>query len=186
MKSVSTDSAETTAVDALETFGLSAYASETYLMLAENGDSSAREVSENTTVPRTRVYDAVDELEDMGIVETTAGSPKKFTALDLRRTSRRLGKEYDRRSAMLTLALLDVDELESETVTPDDLTEIVDDQVNYEKLFETIQHGLSEVRLFTLTRGHGEELSAVYLPGHEGVESELRLLSDFANGAVEE
>jgi sugar-specific transcriptional regulator TrmB len=185
MKSVPPDSPETAAIDALETFGLSTYASETYLMLAKNGTSTAREVSENTTVPRTRVYDAVDELADLGVVETTPDSPKQFTALDLRRTSRRLGKEYDRRSAMLTLALLDIDELESETLTPDDMAEIVDGQVDYEKLFETIQHGLSEVRLFTLTRGHGEELSAVYLPGHDGAESELRLLSDFADGAVE-
>lgn len=183
MTSTPPDSSRISALDALQTFGLGSYASETYLALVENGTSTAREVSEVTDVPRTRVYDAIEELEDLGIVETESGSPQEFTALNLRRTSRRLGKEYDRRSAMLTLALLDVDELQSETVTGDSMAEVVDSDVGFEELFETIQHGLSEVRLFTLTSEDGEELTAVYLPGDDE-DPELRLLSDFADGAA--
>lgn len=184
MTSQPPEGSRTTAIDALETFGLSTYAAETYLALAEHGSLTARQVSERTHVPRTRVYDAVEELEDLEIVESETGSPQEFTALNLRRTSRRLGKEYDRRSAMLTLALLDIDELESERVTLDSVAEAVDSDLDFEELFETVQHGLSEVRLFRLTGGDGEELTAVYLPGDDGADPELRLFSDFAEDAA--
>lgn len=172
-------SAAQTAHDALERFGLSSYAAGTFLALAENGQSTARAISQSSEVPRTRVYDAIEELEEWGLVETVEESPKEFRALDVRRTSRRLGKEYDRRASELTLALLDVDEIRSATRPLDSGVGNggLPTDVDVADLVETVLDGESETRVFVITDRNGDDLPVVYLPGENGNDPELRVLS---------
>ena len=62
---MSTDSIEdpqSAAVEQLERFGLSTYAVRTFVAVARLGSGTARDVSQVSEVPRTRVYDAIDEL----------------------------------------------------------------------------------------------------------------------------
>ncbi len=69
---------EDDAVEALTTLGLSAYAAETFLGLQKLGVGSASEVAQVTDVPRSQVYGATDELEDLGLVDVHEGSPKRY------------------------------------------------------------------------------------------------------------
>lgn len=69
------------AIEQLKFFGLSAYAAQTFLALLEIEVGTAQQISEASTVPRTRVYDAVDELEGHGIVDIQHSNPKRFRAV---------------------------------------------------------------------------------------------------------
>ena len=73
-----TEDPEAVAIEQLEQFGLSAYAARTFVALASLGTGTAREVSRVSEVPRTQVYDAVDELHDRGLVDVRNASPKEF------------------------------------------------------------------------------------------------------------
>lgn len=56
------------AIKQLPALGLSAYAARTLVALVELGEGTAQDVSGVADVPRTRVYDAVDELQHRGLV----------------------------------------------------------------------------------------------------------------------
>ncbi|WP_049979467.1 TrmB family transcriptional regulator [Halolamina rubra] len=99
------DSAWTTATEQLQALGLSAYAARTFVALVRLGDGSAKEVSENADVPRTRVYDAVEELADLGLVDVQHSSPKRFWAVSTETTGQHFDREYSHRVNTLTDAL---------------------------------------------------------------------------------
>jgi sugar-specific transcriptional regulator TrmB len=93
------------AVEQLERFGLSAYAARTYVALAGLESGTAKEVSQVSTVPRTRVYDAVDELRDRGLVDVLQSSPKQFRAASAETASRTFEHELRHRTGLLRTAL---------------------------------------------------------------------------------
>lgn len=97
------------AIEALEEFGFSTYAARTFVALVSLGSGTAKDVSEVADVPRTRVYDAVDELHDRGLVDVQQSSPKEFWAISSETTSRKFEKEMKHRTRALRSAL---DELE--------------------------------------------------------------------------
>lgn len=97
------------AIEQLEQFGLSAYAAQTFVTLVSLGTATAKEVSEASDVPRTRVYDAVDELHDRGMVDIQQSSPQQFWAVSSDTTGRKFEQEMDRRTSVLRTAL---DEIE--------------------------------------------------------------------------
>lgn len=70
-----------TAVETLQQYGLSAYAARTFVTLVGLGAGTAREVSQVSDVPRTRVYDAAEELQEYGVVNVQQESPKRFWAV---------------------------------------------------------------------------------------------------------
>jgi sugar-specific transcriptional regulator TrmB len=109
MSSDPTGNPRTAAVEQLERFGLSTYAARTFVALASLGTGTARDVSRVSEVPRTRVYDAVDELRERGLVDVQQSSPKQFWAISAETASRTFEHELERRVAALRTAL---DELE--------------------------------------------------------------------------
>ena len=84
----------TTAVWALEALGLSEYAARTLVALTRIGGGSARDVSETSSVPRTRVYDAVEELSTWGFVRVRESRPKRFEPVAPERIRRTFYREY--------------------------------------------------------------------------------------------
>ncbi len=84
----------TTAVRALQTLGLSEYAARTLVALTRIGGGSARDVSETSSVPRTRVYDAVDELSNRGFVRVQESHPQVFEPVDPECVRRAFFREY--------------------------------------------------------------------------------------------
>lgn len=97
------------ATEQLEAFGLSAYAAQTFVALVSLGTATAKDVSQASDVPRTRVYDAVDELHERGLVDIQRSSPREFWAISAATTSRKFEREMDHRTSVLRTAL---DELE--------------------------------------------------------------------------
>lgn len=66
------------ATEALTELGLSAYAARTFVGLQKLGVSTASDVADVTDVPRSQVYGAMDELEELGLVDVQKGSPKRY------------------------------------------------------------------------------------------------------------
>ena len=69
---------EPAAIEQLEQFGLSTYAARTFVALVRRGSGTARDVSQMSEVPRTQVYNVVDELHEQGLVDIKHSSPKRF------------------------------------------------------------------------------------------------------------
>jgi sugar-specific transcriptional regulator TrmB len=103
------DDPRSAAIEQLEQFGLSTYAARTFVALVGLGTGTAKDVSGVADVPRTRVYDAIEELHDAGLVDIQQSSPKEFWAISGETTVRKFERELDHRLSTLTTAL---DELE--------------------------------------------------------------------------
>lgn len=94
-----------TAVRNLHALGLSEYAARTLVALTRIGGGSAREVSDTSSVPRTRVYDAVDELADRGFVRVQESHPKAFVPVSPQRIRRAFYREYIYRQVVAEFGL---------------------------------------------------------------------------------
>ena len=100
---------EAAAVEQLERFGLSTYAARTFVALSSLGTGTARDVSQVSAVPRTRVYDAIDELHDRGLVDIQNSTPRQFWGISAETATRTFEHELAHRTEILRTAL---DELE--------------------------------------------------------------------------
>ncbi|WP_396613857.1 TrmB family transcriptional regulator (plasmid) [Haloferax sp. S1W] len=103
---------QSVAIEQLERFGLSAYAARTFVALASLGTGTARDVSQVSEVPRTRVYDAIDELHDRGLVDILQSSPKQFWAISAETASRTFEHELEHRTEILRTALSELEPIE--------------------------------------------------------------------------
>jgi len=100
---------QSAAIEQLEQFGLSVYAARTFVALASLELGTARDVSQVSEVPRTRVYDAVDELHDRGLVDILQSSPKQFRAISAETASRTFEHELQHRTGVLRTALSELE-----------------------------------------------------------------------------
>jgi len=112
MTSDPTENPQAVAIEQLERFGLSAYAARTFVALAGLGTGTARDVSQVSDVPRTRVYDAIDELHDRGLVDVQQSSPKRFWAISAETASRIFEREVEHRASVLRTALSELEPVE--------------------------------------------------------------------------
>jgi sugar-specific transcriptional regulator TrmB len=105
MRDAPPEDPQSVAIEQLERFGLSTYAARTFVALTGLGTSTAREVSEVSRVPRTRVYDAAEELRDRGFVDVRQSSPRRFRPVSADTASHRFADELTRRADALRTAL---------------------------------------------------------------------------------
>lgn len=105
------DHARSTAVNQLKNLGLSTYAARTFVGLVSLGEGTAQDVSDVVNVPRTRVYDAAEELYERGLIDVKQSNPKRYWAISTETTGRHFEQEYTHRVTVLTEAL---DQLASE------------------------------------------------------------------------
>ena len=109
---MTSDDSQATAIEALEEFGLSAYAARTFVALAGLGSGTAKDVADVSDVPRTRVYDAVEELGDHGLVDVQHSTPQEFWPISADTTGRKFEREFRDRTAVLTRALDDLEPID--------------------------------------------------------------------------
>jgi sugar-specific transcriptional regulator TrmB len=105
MTSDPTETPRSAAVEQLQQLGLSAYAARTFVALVGLGTGTAQEVAEVSEVPRTRVYDAVDQLHERGLVDIQQSSPKEFHAVSVETAAGLFRREFRRRTEVMTTAL---------------------------------------------------------------------------------
>lgn len=102
---MSTDETVDEAVEVLQQLGLKEYEAKCFVGLSRLPTGTAKQLSEVTDVPRTRVYDAVRVLEAQGLVEVQHSSPQKFRAVPLEEATETLRDQYEARVDRLTSAL---------------------------------------------------------------------------------
>ncbi len=154
---------ESEAIEQLERFGLSTYAARTFVALASLGSGTARDVSQVAEVPRTRVYGAVEELQDRGLVDTLQSSPKQFWAISSETAGRTLKREFEHRLDVLRTALTELEPTDRQSEQRGVWT--VDGQPAVtERLLEFFDG--AEERIVYLTAG--DSLSAELVEGLQG------------------
>jgi sugar-specific transcriptional regulator TrmB len=107
------------AIEALQQLGLKEYEARCFVGLSRLQTGTAKQLSETTEVPRTRVYDAIRVLEAQGLVEIQHSSPQQFRAVPLDEATETLRDQYEDRVERLQDALASV-----ETVDEDDETAV--------------------------------------------------------------
>lgn len=65
-------------IDSLKKLGLSTYEAMVYLSLTHLISGTATEISENSNVPRTKIYDVLKTLHSKGFLEVERGRPLKY------------------------------------------------------------------------------------------------------------
>lgn len=78
----------------LREFGLSEYASRSYLALLSLGTSEARPISRLARVPIAKVYSTLDQLAEKGLCTVEPGPPKRFSPVPIERYLDQLAAQY--------------------------------------------------------------------------------------------
>ena len=103
------ESTRTETANLLQELGLKEYEARSFVALTRLSVGTAKEISEISEVPRTRVYDAIDVLETKGLVEIQHGSPKRFRAVSIEEAAQTLRQRYETRIDDLKTRLRDLE-----------------------------------------------------------------------------
>ncbi|RQG91779.1 TrmB family transcriptional regulator [Natrarchaeobius chitinivorans] len=89
----------------LQQLGLKEYEAKCFVALSRMPKGTAKEISETSEVPRTRVYDAIRVLETKGLVEIQHSNPQQFWAVPIDEGAETLRQEYESRTKTLIEAV---------------------------------------------------------------------------------
>jgi len=78
--------------DTLRALGLSGYATEAFCALARMVEATAGVLVTRTGIPDSKIYYALDELADKGLIEVQAGKPKTYRAIPAQEAEARLAR----------------------------------------------------------------------------------------------
>ncbi len=93
------------AIELLQELGLKQYEAEAFVALTRRQRGTAKDISDSSEVPRTRVYDAIRVLESKGLVETQHSTPQVFRAVSIDEAVNTLQSEYIERAESLRSTL---------------------------------------------------------------------------------
>jgi len=97
------------AIELLQQLGLKEYEAKCFVALSRLPQGTAKEISEISEVPRTRVYDATRVLETKGLIEIQHSNPQQFRAVSIDEAVETLRNEYDTRMDSLRETLRGVE-----------------------------------------------------------------------------
>ncbi len=97
------------AIQLLRQLGLKEYEAKAFVALSRLPQGTAKEISEISDVPRTRVYDAVRALEAKGLVEIQHANPQRFRAVSIDEAAETLRREYENRTDSLRTTLREIE-----------------------------------------------------------------------------
>ena len=79
----------------LRELGMGGYASDTFCALVRLPQATAGDLVLKTGIPDSKIYYALDELAEKGLIEVQAGKPKTYRAVPAREAEARLAKVLD-------------------------------------------------------------------------------------------
>lgn len=164
-----------TIVQILKDFRFSEYEIKVLLALLRNGELTASEIAEKSGIPRTSVYEVVNNLETRGFVESF-GKPKRFRTIPANRLVELLSSRLSERIKMLEKALKEI-----EMHTGKEIVEFYRGEMAYSVIDKIISESSSaEVYALSLSR----ELELIFSKWHERVRLNLMGKSDVVHGLV--
>lgn len=100
----------------LRKLGLKEYEARCFVALTRVRRATAKEISDISDVPRTRVYDAVDQLQSYGLVDIQHSNPQQFRAIPVDEAVSLLRRQFDRRFDTLREALEAINPVDEEAL----------------------------------------------------------------------
>jgi sugar-specific transcriptional regulator TrmB len=180
------DGARSVAIEQLEALGLSAYAARTFVALASLGEGTAQDVTGVSEVPRTRVYDAAEELRREGLVDVKQATPKRFWAISTETTGRHFEQEYAHRVDVLTEALSKV-ETTARTSEQRGVWTVTGRETIRERVVDFVETAEEDVVYMTVGELlSGEVPGALRRAGERGVTIRLAEMSDTVDAEIRE
>lgn len=98
------------ATAALQELGLTEYEARCFVALARMTTGTAKDISQVADVPRSRVYDTVERLDEKGLVDVQYSDPREYKAVPTEAAFRRLREDYNSRLEAAENALQQVEE----------------------------------------------------------------------------
>src|SRR6056297_1051869 len=92
---------------ALKEFGLTDYETRAFIALITNGVSSAKQLSEKTKIPYSRIYDVLVNLENIGWVNVISGRPMKYRAERPAKVAKLAKKQIEEKYSRIETALVE-------------------------------------------------------------------------------
>lgn len=86
---------ERAAVDALCQLGLTEYEARCFVALTRLEQGTAKEISQLSDVPRSRVYDTVERLHQRGLADVQQSDPRKYRAVSKDEAFDKLRRDYN-------------------------------------------------------------------------------------------
>ncbi|WP_192498322.1 TrmB family transcriptional regulator [Halorussus halophilus] len=83
------------AITSLQELGLSGYEAKCFVGLTRLSSGTAKEISEITDVPRSRVYDSVEKLQRRGLADVQNSTPRKYRSVPVETAVRAFRNEFD-------------------------------------------------------------------------------------------
>lgn len=109
------------AVEMLQQLGLKEYEARCFVGLSRLPDGTAKQLSEITEVPRTRVYDAIRVLESKGLVGIHYSNPQRYRTVPIDEAIATLRDQYEHRIEVLYNALEQLEEVDTSDSSPDQM-----------------------------------------------------------------
>lgn len=83
------------AIDSLEELGLTEYEARCFVALTRVPHATAKEVGKVADIPRSRVYETMERLQQRGLIEIREGKPRSFQGVSIDTAVRVLRKKYE-------------------------------------------------------------------------------------------
>ena len=96
-------------VELLQQLGLKEYEAKSFVALSRLPKATAKDISDVSDVPRTRVYDAIRVLEAKGLVEIQHSNPQQYRAVKIDEAAATLREEFESRTEKLAASLSAID-----------------------------------------------------------------------------
>jgi len=96
-------------VELLQELGLKEYEAKCFVALSRLPKATAKDISDVSDVPRTRVYDAIRVLEAKGLVEIQHSNPQQYRAVKIDEAAATLREEFESRTEELATSLAAID-----------------------------------------------------------------------------
>ncbi|SEP96690.1 TrmB family transcriptional regulator [Natrinema salaciae] len=135
---------ETDAVDALVELGLRTYEARCFVALTQLSEGTAKEISRVADVPQSRVYDVVDELHRLGLVDVQESDPRRYSVVSVDAARKRLRQEY---RGHLDTATANLRKLERRTVDDDGVWKVAGSTDVRNRTVEAVADATSEIYL---------------------------------------
>lgn len=107
-------SSEDAAVEALVKLGLTEYEAKCFVALVRVDQGTAKEISQLSEVPRSRVYDTVERLHQRGLVDVQQSEPRRYRAVSRAEALERLRRDYNSSIESAETALGEVESAKTE------------------------------------------------------------------------
>jgi sugar-specific transcriptional regulator TrmB len=157
----------------IKDFGLNSYEAKIWTALLSRGVSTAGELSDIASVPRSRSYDVLESLEKKGFIIMKIGKPIKYIAVDpeevVERVKKNVKLEADRQAESLN-ELKDSSVLEElknlhkngvEMVDPSEITGALKGRTNaYDQMDSMIRAAESDIIIVTTEEGINRKVEA--------------------------